>query len=530
MTKLSEMCALSADTAETFGIVERDDGWEYPSPDDRYKRWKNYESDGQPKYLWKPKGAPGSDLVYGLSLHALPGMLYLVEGEKDVWTMTEAELPAVSFMAGAGTPPSTVALARLKMAMVEPFEIRICYDRDEPGDKGAVMLYALLKANGFKVRRFLIPEKLGDKADVSTIWLDERDAEMFRLIVASLEEWEPERPPPFWTSNTDWMKEGATEIAYVVDGLLPARSVVLLTGHWSSGKSWLLADIGISLATNRPVLGHFQTLMPGASMLCDQDSQEDDQRRRYSNLMAGYSLNGASLAPMQMAFYRGIDIASDEWGERILAAIDELELKVLMFDALIRFHHVNENSPTDMSVVMERMRQFAQAGPCVIISHHLGKPKEGVSGGHLIRGAGDIVAMADLAFGVTAGHATEDTLGQEFYVQYLKPPRFGPKPSPFVYVVHGPAEGPNTVRYKGEMELPEEASSEQAKAFLYQYLPACQPQRRNVLKSELMRALGCKPRLADKMIDELYADGVLVKPGRGLYSLAESGLELEDEG
>ena len=527
MSKFTELRRLSDATAKHFGVNETNDGWAYPSPHEHHRRWKNYDSSGTPKYLWKPAGAPAADLVYNLDAHAEAPMLYVCEGEPDVWAMHEAGEPAVSFLAGANTMPSEKALTALRDKMVEPYELRIVYDRDERGEQGARELRELVLQHGFQPKVLLIPVKAGN--DISDLWQAEsRQAEMFHMILASLEEWEPEQPGSFAVPVPEWLEAPVRPLEYVIEGVLAARSVVLLAGHWSSGKSWFMADAGIAVASGRALFGHFPIVTPGAVMLLDQDSQEDDQRRRYRNLLGGYSLNGTSAAAMRVAYHQGIDLMNEAWQEQIRAAIIYLDIKLLMFDSMIRFHHMKENSATEMAQIAGVLRSFANLGPCVLMAQHMGKPgREGVTGGHLVRGSTDIMAMVDACLGVSAGHATDDLMGQEYFVHYLKPPRFGPKPQPFIYVVHGPSEGPNTVTYKGEASEELSAQGRGVEAAT-EFLAGRGPTHRREIIMAIRRAVECSNRTADLCLDGMLADGLVTKLKRGVYQFAATAPEMPE--
>lgn len=529
MSRLADLRSLSDATAQHFGITEEPDGWEYPTPLKAYKRRKAYPGQPGPKYFWLPKGAPAADLVYNADSHDKAPMLYVAEGEPDCWTLHEAELPAVSFLAGAGTLPSETALMTLRQHMVEPYELRIVYDRDEWGEKGAQALHKLLTEHGFQPRVFLVPRMEGGK-DISDLWLGEgAESEMFRLILDSLEEWLPPEPGGFASPLPDWLTKEVRPFEWVIEELFPARSVVLLAGHWSSGKSWLLAEAGISVATGRNFLGHFPSHGPSSALLLDQDSNEDDQRRRYANLLNGYSLNGSHTQGLRVAYYQAINIMDDRWHAEILAAIRHLDLKLIMIDALIRFHNANENSNTEMARVFERLREWANTGPCVAVCQHLGKPKEGIAGGHLVRGAGTMLDAADFSLGITAGHITPDNMGTEYHVRTLKPPRWGPTLQPFIYVVYGPQEGPNTVRYQGP-STEEKAMSELAASAMITLLSTRGPSSRKDLVGAATRATGLKERWADGLIKELVGESRICKhPKRGVYYLAEMEPTMEED-
>jgi hypothetical protein len=64
-----------------------------------------------------------------------------------------------------------------------------------------------------------------------------------------------------------------------------------------------------------------------------------------------------------------------------------------VFDSMIRFHGADENSATEMSHVMARLRELANVGASVIVLHHRSKSETSS-----YRGSSEIVAGADAAF------------------------------------------------------------------------------------------------------------------------------------
>lgn len=517
MTKIHDHRLISDATAKHFGIVETDAGWVYPSPDPVYRRRKAYpDRPDAPKFSWVKGGAPGSDMVYGLDEHKGATSLYLCEGEPDVWTMHEAGIPAVSFMAGAGTPPSETALASLYEAMTGDREVRIVYDRDEAGEKGAHVVRKLLEEHGFAVKVFLVPEQAGN--DVSDIWQGEHgNVQMFMAIIDSLEEWEAPVPWEGWTQPlSEWLEQGSPAIEWVVDGLFARRSVVMIAAPFASGKSWFIADLCISVSSGRRFLGHFDVTTSGPTLLCDQDSTEDDQRRRYTNLLRGAAISNGSLANIRVAYFQGIDLMNDEQYERIKATVIQLGCVVVVFDTMAAFHSMNENSAQEMTLFMKRLREIARAGPCVVFNHHMGKPKEGVKLSS--RGSTSIPNGTDAALNIAKGHADLANDHIEFNCTWEKPPRFGPPPAAFRFSVTGPSDGPNYVRYEGEA-LVEDTMINQAEEIITDLISQQLSMKTGAIEKEVTAALGCAKRTVSVALTRLRKSGVIERQGRGVYVL-----------
>ena len=87
--------------------------------------------------------------------------------------------------------------------------------------------------------------------------------------------------------------------------------------------------------------------------------------------------------------------------ERPPAALDDIYLEIaatyeplIIFDSLNRFHQAEENSNTDMKVIMEFAKELTKRGATVWIIHQAGKPKE--DGSYDSRGASEIGAGVDI--------------------------------------------------------------------------------------------------------------------------------------
>ena len=84
-------------------------------------------------------------------------------------------------------------------------------------------------------------------------------------------------------------------------------------------------------------------------------------------------------------------------GDFRLLEIAHARRPLIVFDSLIRFHAAaDENSATEMSVVMADLRALANAGATVVVLHH--RPK---SEGAYYRGSTDIAGAVDTALAVS---------------------------------------------------------------------------------------------------------------------------------
>lgn len=127
-----------------------------------------------PKYVWAEKGKghvhwynllPAVDLI---AAHG--GVLYLANGEPSVWAGHQSGVPMVCLAGGENAQPTEALIEQLKEAIGYEHPIRVVFDRDDAGRRGAHKTVATLRAAGFiDVLARELPEDLGDKADVDDL-------------------------------------------------------------------------------------------------------------------------------------------------------------------------------------------------------------------------------------------------------------------------------------------------------------------------------------------------------------------------
>ena len=67
-----------------------------------------------------------------------------------------------------------------------------------------------------------------------------------------------------------------------------------------------------------------------------------------------------------------------------------------MLDPLIRLHRADENSASEMSVILDGLRNLARTSKtAVLLVHHARKAQAGSSSGATLRGSSDLAAFGD---------------------------------------------------------------------------------------------------------------------------------------
>lgn len=186
---LAQARKLPVDVLRDFwGVRAEQKGWliAVDDPDAKgFQRWKRYSWGRGTKYHWQPKGCKAGDLVYNITrLDPETEDAFVAAGEPDTWALHEAGLPVVSFLAGENAAPSAKAIEKLKAQAPKLKLLRLPYDRDDAGTRGAHKVGAALLAAGLAVEIISLPDDLPEDGDVSDLWVScdgDREAFLRRL-------------------------------------------------------------------------------------------------------------------------------------------------------------------------------------------------------------------------------------------------------------------------------------------------------------------------------------------------------------
>jgi hypothetical protein len=160
---------ISPETITEFAIEPNGKGWSYPAAGG--KRWKNHDSDADPKYAWiggKPANAEfyhGAELIQ--AIQATHGACWFASGEPDVWALHSAGITH----ALSGFTESRVSqnLAQYLSSLGVTL-LLIAPDRDNTGEQWACKVAAALAGSGIELDCRVLPEDLGEHGDIGKAW------------------------------------------------------------------------------------------------------------------------------------------------------------------------------------------------------------------------------------------------------------------------------------------------------------------------------------------------------------------------
>lgn len=193
---------------------------------------------------------------------------------------------------------------------------------------------------------------------------------------------QPETSVVPWRCSLDILAAPVCETVWLIGRIVPAESVVLLSGREGSMKTWIGLDWAQAVAEGLIWLEH--ACEAGAVLYLDAEMP-----------------NQVFLVRLQ-AFGGSRNLNVWRWQDaNFPARLDDPHLieaakvhRLIIVDSLRRFmHRLEENSSTDMAIITDALRQLTRWGATVLAIHHA--PKDPLKSGY--RGSTELGAGVDIA-------------------------------------------------------------------------------------------------------------------------------------
>lgn len=210
----------------------------------------------------------------------------------------------------------------------------------------------------------------------------------------------------------DFFEREEEPIPWVVDGWLAAQDIAVLAAEGGMGKSFISLDLAVSLVTGAPFLGHLHVGTGHTVLYLDEENALRLARRRVRQLLRGRGITDPNAVRGRLRYHVQNGYNLDDRASRtsLVQAIDRIRPSWVVLDTMIRFHDGDENSNVDMSRFFNaHLKPIRSAYGCgFMVLHHLSKPQEGQDMVHRIRGAAEILNMADQVWTLTGNRKTAD--------------------------------------------------------------------------------------------------------------------------
>jgi RecA-family ATPase len=191
------------------------------------------------------------------------------------------------------------------------------------------------------------------------------------------------------------LSEVSMERSWLVEELWGEGAVGILGGEPKSCKSFLALDLAVSVASGTPCLGRFAVRHGGPVLLYAAEDSPSIVKRRLFGIAAarGVELTSCDIEVITAEKIR-LDEASDV--QSLEETIAHLRPRFLILDPFVRLHRIDENSSSEVAMVLEKLRFMQRRHNLgIMVVHHAKKGGGGIRGGQALRGSSEFHAWGD---------------------------------------------------------------------------------------------------------------------------------------
>lgn len=186
---------------------------------------------------------------------------------------------------------------------------------------------------------------------------------------------------------------------WLVENLVPESGLVLMSAAPASFKTWLALEICLCVANGTPLFDIFPTNQGGV-LFCDEESGDRMLQDRFKKLGAKIAENPWDEKQIYYLSRIGRQV-DDDYIKELLEECKKHDIKLIIFDSLVRFHSARENDSVEMAKILNLFKSLNDNGIATLILHHNRKSGlNGGSGGEMVRGSSDILASCDVHLSV----------------------------------------------------------------------------------------------------------------------------------
>lgn len=344
-------------------------------------------------------------------LYRLPELLtanevFVCEGEKDCDNIVAAfaehssgtiRIAATTNFGGAGKwrDEDSIYFAGKRVVILP--------DNDEPGRRHAEMVARSVQKFAAGLRVVELPG-LPEKGDVSDWIKGGHSTDELIAEIKKAPSWRPKDTPHIML--VEGAKFGATappEVEWIVEGVIQKGGNGIVTGEPKSGKSLLMMDLLLAVATGTPWLG-FTVSQRLKCALVSREDYPGMTQQRLARLFRG-TVRRADFEGwlwINTRFQTPTFLLEDDG--QVARLIDELRMEhveFVCFDVFRRLHGQDENDNTAIQKILDQLAKIqAEVGCAIALVHHVSKDVNG-SIFRRIRGATAIHGWTEWALGVS---------------------------------------------------------------------------------------------------------------------------------
>lgn len=230
------------------------------------------------------------------------------------------------------------------------------------------------------------------------------DGILKREVASKETEEVPKNKAKLWTAG-EILAHDFGEQAWVVEYMIPKEGVMALSGNPGDFKTWAIIHIALNVARGGMVFKQFNAFR-GNVLIVDEENHIRILKFRLGVLGAQSTDNIYFLSQA------GVKVDNENSLENVLKIIKEKDIKLVIFDSLIRIHQQEENASGGMAKVDNSFKKITKEGASILFTHHHRKQQGFGSNnpGQSMRGSSDILAAVDCHITLEKKRDEEDRL------------------------------------------------------------------------------------------------------------------------
>lgn len=244
---------------------------------------------GQKVFSWLPPDFAAPSLWPSIP-KTLPPSIIITEGESDTGVLRYCGLDAFGVTKGSKTPRLDAILQELQRRGVQHISTMI--DLDSAGSQFVDALRTAGEPLGLEISQgdlsSLIDPLLGEK-DIRDAFRRLRDPA--KIVEASLKS--PQQTSRRYWSVDEFLGRSVPQAQWAVQDLLLRDTVQMVVGHPKLGKTWIVLDLAISIASGTKFLGVFDVVSPGPVVLITKEDPDYLLQDRLRKIFHAKGLSGS---------------------------------------------------------------------------------------------------------------------------------------------------------------------------------------------------------------------------------------------
>lgn len=367
------------------------------------KRFVQRQPDGKGGWLYKT--ADLKMVLYNMPKVVTAKNVIVVEGEKDCDNLTAAFGDQYADLAVTTAPRGAGKWSEDLSAYFTGKQVVVLPDNDEPGQAHALAVCKATYEKYSKQVKITNLPGLPEKGDVSD-FLKTHPVEDVLKEMRQTDWWTPPidvNCSSLFMTVTECEEHAPEQIEWLVEPIIQRGSNGIIIARPKTGKSYLVADLAIALASGQKWLG-FAIQKPVRVALVSREDNAALTLARIKKLRVERNLTSAQLDGNLYINAKGLKpkIVLDDEAE-VAALIRDLkryQSEFLILDVMRVLHSADENDNTQMQRVITTLNRIQeQSGVSICLIHHDNK-REDASLTERARGASAIAGYAEFMIGL----------------------------------------------------------------------------------------------------------------------------------